>query len=212
MRSLMQLTNLLQYAMDSKLTQARLTLLHWIIIGIPVHWGIKPLWDSRMHSWMGARILSCFSPASTMFNERILKHGNFGTTMEATAVHDMGWLFIYPYELSIVAWFILRNSPQGIRRLHETLTMCSFATVVFMSMLQGVHPRWSFSPFEPEFFARMVLCHMTAISISVTGMLWEQVIRRDTSLVDRHQDWRAKSARWSIPGMALFTGAVSRSV
>lgn len=207
----MQLTNTLQYVMDSKLTPARLTLVHWIIIGIPVHWGIKPLWDSRMHSWMGARFLSSFSPASTMFNDRILKDGHFGTTMEATAVHDMGWLFIYPYELSLVAWFLLRNSHQGMRQLHETLILCSFATVVFMSILQGVHPRWSYSPFEPEFFARMVLCHMTAFSISVASIYWDRTFL-DSSSSDRHQVWRAKSARWSIPGMALFTGAVVNSL
>lgn len=211
MGSLKQLHSILQYVMDSKLTPARLTLVHWIIIGIPVHWGIKPLWDSRMHSWMGARFLSRFSPASTMFNDRILKHGNFGTTLESTAVHNMGWLFIYPYELCIVAWFILRNSPQGMRNLHETLLLCSFATVVFMSILQGVHPRWSFSPFEPEFFARMVLCHMTAVSISAASIFWDKGIL-ETSPSDRHQDWRAKSARWSIPGMALFVGAVVNSL
>ena len=208
MGSLKKLNGIFQNVMDPKLTPARLTLLHWIIIGIPVHWGMKPLWDSTIHSWMGARILKSFSPASTMFNERILQQGNFATTMEATAVHDMGWLFIYPYELSIVAWFLLRNSPQGMRHLHETLILCSFATVVVMSILQGVHPMWSFTPFEPEFFARMVLCHMTAVSIGMASIVWDPSFL-DSSPSDRHEEWRAKSARWSIPGMALFVGAVS---
>jgi hypothetical protein len=204
-----QTTKILQSFLDSKMTPKRLTLAHLIIIGSPVLWGITPLWDSSIHSWMGAKILKNFSPASTMFNDRILaEEGRFSSSLEAFAVHDMGWNFIYPYELSFVAWFILRNSERGMQHFHETLTMCSVGTLLFMSMLQCVHPTWSFAPFAPDFFARMVLCHLIAVLFSWGSISWRRS-SDDLSWSARHEEWLARSSRWSIPGLALFTGAVS---
>lgn len=208
MTSAMQHTKKVQSLLYSELTPARLTLAHLIIIGIPVLWGIKPLWDSSVHSWMGAKFFHRLSPASTMFNDRILVEGKFASAVEAFAVHDMGWLFIYPYELSFVAWFILRNSKRGIEKFHETFTVCSFATVLFMSLLQCVHPKWSFAPFEPDFFARMVLCHMIAIYMSSASISFRRSMD-DQTISDQYQNWRARTSGWSIPGMALFSGAVS---
>lgn len=202
---------ILQSFLDTEFITARLTLAHLIIIGIPVLWGITPIWDSSIHSWMGARILKGLSPAaSTMFNDRILaEEGKFSSSLEAFAVHDMGWNFIYPYELSFVAWFILRNSERGMHHFHETLTICSLATLLFMSMLQCVHPTWSFAPFEPNFFAQMVLCHLVAVTVSWGSISWRRSSEQVLSWSERHEEWLAKSSRWSIPGMALFTGAVS---
>jgi hypothetical protein len=85
---------------------------------------------------------------------------------------------------------------------HRTLTMCSFATVLFMSLLQCVHPTKSFAPFESNFFARMVLCHLLAISISTWTMSLNSTVGAQPS-----PDCAAV-ARWSIPGMALFVGSV----
>jgi hypothetical protein len=204
-----QTTKILRSFLDSEMTPARLTLAHLIIIGIPVLWGITPLWDSSIHSWMGSKVLKNFSPASTMFNDRILsENGKFSSSLEAFAVHDMGWHLIYPYELSFVAWFILRNSERGMQHFHETLTICSLATLLFMSMLQSVHPTWSFAPFEPDFFARMVLCHLIAVSMSWGSISWRRSMIV-LSWSERHEEWLARSSRWSIPGLALFTGAVS---
>lgn len=204
-------TKMLQSFLDAELTSSRLTLAHLIIIGIPVIWGVKPLWDSTIHPWMGSKVLRRFSPAaSTMFNDRILSaEGAFSSSLEAFAVHDMGWHFIYPYELSFVAWFLLRNSERGMLHFHETLTMCSMATILFMTILQSVHPTWSFAPFEPNFFARMVLCHLIAVSISWARLSCWRGSSQFVPVTYSHQEWKAKSARWSIPGMALITGAVS---
>ncbi len=206
MSSTQRHSSVLQSLLQSGLTPARLTFSHLIITGIPVLWGIKPLWDSSLHSWMGAKVFNRFSPATSMFNDRILTEGRFASSMEASAVHDMGWLFIYPYELSLVAWFILRNSQQAMEHFHDALALCSFATVLFLSLLQGIHPKWSLAPLEPDFFARMVLCHMVAVSVSAVSI----ALRKSNPVLSEwQQDWRAKSARWSIPGMALLSGAVS---
>ena len=144
-----------------------------------------------------------------MFNDRILsEQGKFSSPLEAFAVQDMGWHYIYPYELSFVAWLILRNSERGMQHFHETLTICSFATLLFLSMLQCIHPTWSFAPFEPNFFARTVLCHLIAVSVSFGSILWRRS-SNNLSFSEQREEWQAKSSRWSIPGMALFTDAVS---
>jgi hypothetical protein len=196
--------NRIKATLEPEVTPCRATLLHLAIIGLPVCWGLIPLWDSSIHPWMGFKFLKNLLPSSSsIFNEQILSAGGtFSSSLEAFSVHDMGWHFIYPYELSFVAWFILRSSKGEMHFFHRTLTMCSFATVLFMSLLQCVHPTKSFAPFESNFFARMVLCHLLAISISTWTMSLNSTVGAQPS-----PDCAAV-ARWSIPGMALFVGSV----
>jgi hypothetical protein len=158
---------------------------------------------------MGTKLFQGFlSPASTMFNERLVD-GNreFSASMESFAVHDFGWLFILPYEMCFVAWFILRKSEWGMQQFHETLTACSLATVVFIAALQAVHPRRQVAPFDPTFFAYVILFHSTAVAISGASIVRRrqgQTMTNPPTDSQRYQEWRARSARWSIPGTALF--------
>lgn len=224
--------------LDRALTPARSTLAHLILIGIPVLWGITPLWDDgSIHPWMGPHdgngrkhsfwkkgVYYSRYAASTMFNDHILSaQGTFSSSLEAFAVHDMGWNFLYPYELSFVALFLLVRHPPhhqyskdddrsetAMQHFQETLNMCSIATLLFLAVLQSIHPKWSFPPLEPNFFARMILCHLLAVSISWGSLSWRATRNAETFVPTTYndQDWRAKSARWSIPGIALISGAV----
>lgn len=180
-------------------------------------WGITPLWDSSIYQWMGATrffedTLNFIHPASTMFNEQLLEEDkNFASSLDAMAVHDLGWIIIFPYEMSFVAWFILRQSRRGMEHFHKTLTTCSLVTILFLSALQAVHPRWSYVPFESNFFASVVFYHLTAISISISSIL----LRKNPSSksvemmdLEQYQEWRARSARWSIPGTSLILASM----
>lgn len=158
---------------------------------------------------MGAKFFSgLFQPSSSMYNDRLLKvlkeNRAFSSPLEAFAVQDMGMRFIYQYELSLVACMLLRNSRSGMHFFHKTLVLCSFAIMMAMAWLQTLHFRSDFTPFEPNFFARMVLSHLFAISFSI----WTMSLKKNRYI---HKPPYI-GGRWSIPGIALFIGSVSQDL
>lgn len=192
--------------LESQVTPFRAAFLHLILIGLPVGLGVIPLWDTSIHGWMGAKFFSGLcQPSSSMYNDRLLKENRaLSSPLEAFAVQDMGMRFIYQYELSLVACMLLRNSRSGMHNFHKALVLSSFATIMAMAWLQTWHFRSDFTPFESNFFARMVLNHLFAISFSI----WTMSLKNNR---DIHKTPHI-GGRWSIPGIALFTGSVSQNL
>jgi hypothetical protein len=191
----------------SAATPFRSSLLHLIIIGIPVALGFIPVWDGTLHPWMERKFFRDWFPfpsASSMFHEDLLTDvGTFSTPLEAFVVHDMGIRFIYQYELSFVACFILRQST-AMHFFHQMLVVCSFLTILAMAWLQSFHFSTEATPWEPNFFARMVLCHLLAIAAST----WTMSFKGNRKF--RLYPSNATVARWSIPGTAVFLGSVCK--
>ena len=192
--------------LESAVTPFLAVMVHLILIGIPVGLGAIPLWDGSIHQWMGNGFFSgLFPPSWSMYNDRLLqKSGNAMTPLEAYAVHDMGWRFIYQYELSFVACILLRKTTIGEHLFHKTVVIMSFLTVFAMSSIQYLHFQSPYTPFEPNFFARMVFCHLLAIAFSfgeLSAQRYKDICLPPPSGV---------AAKWSIPGKAIFLGSVSR--
>jgi hypothetical protein len=192
--------------LESEVTPFRAAFLHLILIGLPVGLGVIPLWDTSIHGWMGVKFFSgLFQPSSSMYNDRLLKENHaFSSPLEAFAVQDMGMRFIYQYELSLVACILLRNSRSAMHFFHKALVLCSSATIMAMAWLQTLHLRADFTPFEPNFFARMVLSHLFAISFSI----WTMSLKKNRNIHEPPYS----GGRWSIPGIALFIGSVSQNL
>ena len=175
-------------------------LIHLILIGIPVRFGLYQI--NPFGKWLGIP-----SPCS-MYED----YQGSCSPLELFLIRDLGYRFILHYELAIVACFIINSRTSSkkdddddnddndddatsfqLRRLHRTLIMTSFLTLLCMAWLQ----HFGEVAFEADFFAFHVLNYLMAIGVSV----W---VSKPTTIPSSK-----RLASWSVPGMAVFGGVVS---
>jgi hypothetical protein len=160
-------------------------LLHLLLIGIPVRFGLYHI--NPFGKWLGIP-----SPCS-MYED----FQGSCSPLEIFLIQDLGYRFVLHYELAIVACFIMARKVDDtnfqIRRLHRTLIMTSFLTLLSMAWLQ----HFGDASFESDFFAFNVLNYLMAIGVSV----W---VSKPASIPASQ-----RLSSWSVPGMAVFGGVVS---
>jgi hypothetical protein len=165
-------------------------LIHLVLIGIPVRFGLYQI--NPFGKWLGIP-----SPCS-MYEA----YQGSCSPLELFLIRDLGYRFILHYELAIVACFIIHRTRDDVsfqlRRLHRALIMTSFLTLVCMAWLQ--HFGDDAALFESGFFAFHVLNYLLAIGVSV----W---VSKPTTIPPSK-----RLASWSVPGMAVFAGVVSKHV
>jgi hypothetical protein len=160
-------------------------LLHLLLIGVPIRLGLYLI--NPFGKWLGIP-----SPCS-MFE---VYQGSC-SPLELFLIRDLGYRFILHYELGIFACFIMARKVDDtnvqIRRLHRTLIMTSFLSLLGMVWLQ----HFGDAAFESHFFAFNVLNHLVAIGVSV----W---VSKPTTIPTSK-----RLSSWSVPGVAVFGGVVS---
>jgi hypothetical protein len=161
------------------LTPYRGIFLHLLLIGIPYYFGALP--TGRGRGWLYPETL--VDDRCSMFQERC------SSSLEEFAVRDYGVRFAFHYELSWVVWLTMRISNESALAFHKILFGTSCATLLSHALFKN------FLLFDPQFYSNFVLCHLLAIAVS----FW---------VITAFPRAELDSMKWSIPGNAVFLGAV----
>lgn len=166
------------------LTPHRGVFLHLLLIGIPFRFGILPTGWGRgwLFPWLG-------DPCTSIFDV------NECSRLERFCVRDFGVRFLLGYELAGVVWYIMRKTRGNVVAFHKILLLNSMFTLLTIAWMQNYfHPDTHFE-FRPEWFNSVVFYTLAALALS----LW--TVRQGPPAMPPQM-------KWSIPGNAVFIGAV----
>lgn len=189
------------------LTPYRGIFLHLLLIGIPYRFGLLP--TGWFRGWLipdnmlGDRCTIFFSgggtapdDGSSLPDEQQQLQQQWCSPFEEFVIRDFGVRFNLFYELAVVVWLTMRQTNASAVAFHKILLGASAATLVKLAWLQNYYrpPPHRFE-FNPEFFVRAIFYHLLAICVS----FW---------IVSSYPKSEPATMKWSIPGNAVFTGAV----
>jgi hypothetical protein len=167
-----------------------------LLIGIPYRFGLLPagfgqgwLFPDSLLADRCTIFASSSSPSSPSFSQC--------TEVEAFAIRDFGVRFLLHYELTWIVWWTTHrktnNNLKAVIAFHKLLLGTSFATLFFTAWLQHY---FTDSEFNSAFYADVVMYYLAALALS-TWIVQNQV-----------KPSIPPSMKWSIPGNALWCGAV----
>lgn len=170
------------------LTPFQGALIHLILVGIPLRFGLTCLFGNGNLLGGKASLCSLYEQYSS---------GASCLPLETFMVKDYEHRFLLWYTLALFASLTIQftggdASNLGLRRLNRVLIVISFLSVLGTAYLQ----HFENAGFTSDYFSLVVFNSLLAIAVSV-------YVCQPTNIPTSK-----KPAKWSLPGTALFGGLV----
>ena len=200
--TMVKISNVLDRVVGILSMPFRSALLHLILVGTPLRFGLLPTTWCR--DWpVVERFLS---PSVDMFDVKTRPEDE---GVAEFSIMDAGVRFIYFYELAVVVCVLLARSNIALLSFHKLLLLTSFGTILLFSCIQKYSPRYphllNTTILDPALFASLVFYHMIAIAFSVLTIVRhsaEAPLQPPPTPVETPN--RPSTLKWSIPANSVF--------